>query len=202
MQKHSALLLVVLLGACSAEDPGAIGPRRERPAPSAGGSSPSAPVDPLPPTGSIDAGVQDAPAESAADSSEAGVRCDEPGAVNAQGRCYFMLAQATTWDGAKTACTAAGAHLVSIGSAAEQTTVEAIGAGQVRWIGLRQKDGAAIADANAFEWVDGTPRNYTNWLAGEPNSDPCTRMNEQGLWTDRPCADAVTNVFLPLCERP
>jgi hypothetical protein len=157
--------------------------------------SPDNSADPGSTTPQPDSGT---PPEAAA---EAGVECNEPGAVSAGGNCYFALTTAVTWDDAKAACTAAKAHLVSITSAEEQTAVAAIQNGQSRWIGMRQKDGAQVLDPNDFEWIDGKQRTYTNWLAGEPNAGGCVRMNETGQWTDRPCADAAS-VFLPLCERP
>lgn len=45
------------------------------------------------------------------------------------------------------------------------------------WIGMR-----AVNDTGAFEWVDGSPVQYTNWYPGQPDNlggnEPCAEVKD------------------------
>jgi hypothetical protein len=127
------------------------------------------------------------------------VRCDEPGAVRAEGHCYFVLAGPFEFAKARDACNARmpPAHLVSITSAAEQAIASARGSGD-RWIGLI-KDPAAPTAKESFRWITGEPATaYDNWALGDPNGGHnCARMMISGQWGDGNC----TSQFPAICER-
>lgn len=87
------------------------------------------------------------------------------------GKCYIPNAALDTWQGHENTAVGLGMgfHLTSIHSFAENTFVRnfADTAGQLRgvWIGLSD-----FAIEGTFVWSDGTPFDYANWNAGEPNN--------------------------------
>ncbi len=97
----------------------------------------------------------------------------------------------STWDTADHLCEAAGLHLVSIDSAAqnawiiEQTTL--FGGGSW-WMGYTD---AAVE--GTWAWTDGSPSGYENWYPSEPSDgiDPenCAAVPEHSptTWNDLPC---------------
>lgn len=112
------------------------------------------------------------------------------------GHCYFLVT-AASFSGTSTACMGQSAHLVTIGSAAEQTAVQGVGSGD-RWIGLSRMQAQQPVDMN-YVWVNGDPRTYANWAPGEPNgSGTAVRMRLDGTWADT----SDTNSYPGICERP
>ena len=118
------------------------------------------------------------------------------------GNEYRFCANTLNYANASAACQAAGYHLVSIGSAAEDSFVHsnAVAVANVKWwIGLND-----IAVEGTFVWTDGTPLIYTNWEPGEPNNagnEDCgqiNRFNPKNTWNDEPCNQALPYV----CEKP
>jgi hypothetical protein len=96
------------------------------------------------------------------------------------GHTYFRSNFSRTWPQAKAMATAIGGHLVTIGSAAENSLL----AGTPAWIGLTDE-----AVEGNFVWVTGEPYSYTNWWPGEPNNtgnEDYVFMNFYGsnLWVD------------------
>lgn len=129
--------------------------------------------------------------------SDGGVTCTEPGAKTFGGHCYFQLSSNRTWDAARTDCAAAGAHLVAITSAAEETFVESFSPTADRWIGLSRPSGSPVADAS-FKWVTGEAFTYKDWAPSEPNGTGlCIRIRGGGQWGDQTC----TNSYVSICER-
>src|SRR5262249_1565078 len=138
---------------------------------------------------------------------KAPVSCTETGAVQAQGHCYFGLAKAS-FDHATAACTAAGAHVATIGDATEQTNVASILNTEERWIGLRRPPGSPLADAS-YAWVTGEQRNFQNWSVAKNEPDgscptctvvgqaECGRLLNTGEWAD----DACGAEHPVICER-
>jgi hypothetical protein len=136
----------------------------------------------------VDTGVL--PVDTGVPPTDGGVACPEAGSKTYMGHCYFPISS-RTFDGARSACAAAGAHLVTITSAGEQTLVNTVGTGE-RWIGL-----ARFSGSTSFRWVTMEAMTYTNWAAGEPNgSGYCARLRTDG-WADISCSQ----YFPAVCER-
>ena len=93
-------------------------------------------------------------------------------------RCTYELFEDSDRGGrsvaaAEDVCVANGGHLASIH---DRVTLQAVGgmvdAAGVRqgvWIGLHDQHIEASCDYTGFIWYDGTPNDYENWAAGEPN---------------------------------
>lgn len=134
------------------------------------------------------------------------ITCTESGAIQFGGHCYFTLSTPATWDDAKTACTAVGAHLATLTSASEEAVGEALDKSEDRWIGLSRPTGSAANNAS-YVWVTNEPRgSFADWTSNEPNGNgssgtsgpaQCTRLESGGGWADEVCAVKHT----PLCER-
>jgi hypothetical protein len=106
--------------------------------------------------------------------------------------CAFMLDGPFTWDQARDACAAAGAHLATFADDSERAALSAVGRGE-RWIGVRRV-------ANRWELVTGGVATYLPWAPDEPNgngNDRCVRIKDDGLLYDYECA----GTFAALCER-
>jgi hypothetical protein len=127
---------------------------------------------------------------------EGGAPCTEPRAVSFQGHCYFPTNTRTSWPSSQMACQAAGAHLVTIGSAEEQAAVAPLATTQDRWIGMNRP--VLSLNASAYVWVTGEAVGYTHWAQGEPNfTGECVRIQTTGSWADNQC----TNSAYAICER-
>lgn len=136
----------------------------------------------------------DAPQDVAPD---APVKCTEAGAITFDNHCYWFVPQKAKQAMAATACTNAGAHLVTITSAPEQAAVIALGATMERWTDLFRASGAAT-DAN-YAWLTGESRSgYSAWAPNEPNnSGQCGTLLNTGLWNDQDCGMSLAYI----CER-
>jgi hypothetical protein len=148
-----------------------------------------------------DSGVPDStPADSSADTTRpdtAPPPCVEPGSKTFAGHCYFPTATAVTWSAGKSACAAAGGHLVTITSPGEEATVEVLQMGTDRWIGLSRPPGSPSTDAS-FQWVTAESMVYKSWAAGQPSgSGECGRLTSSGPWADMACSTTLTAI----CER-
>ena len=107
---------------------------------------------------------------------------------SATGHAYVLTDLAGTWTEARVMAQAMGGNLVSINSAIEnQFLVNQIGSSQPFWIGLSD----AAVEGN-WQWVNGDPYNYTNWLSGQPdnagNIEDYGSLNwgSAGHWNDLP----------------
>lgn len=128
---------------------------------------------------------------------EVATPCTEAMARAFEGHCYFPLATSSDWTGAQSACAAAGAHLVTITSAAEEAFVETMTSGRERWIGLHRPF-SAPSTPSAFTWVTGESASYAKWAYGEPNgSGPCARLRTSNDWGDLACNTGLGAI----CER-
>ena len=125
------------------------------------------------------------------------VACTETGAVMFNNHCYFLVSTTATQPMAVTGCTNAGAHLVTITSAAEQAAVIALGSGTERWTYLVH-NGVPVKDSN-YSWGTGESRNgFSAWSPGEPNgTGQCATLLATGLWNDQDCTLALASI----CER-
>lgn len=115
------------------------------------------------------------------------------------GHWYALTDSRTSWTVANAAATAAGGHLASINSAAENAFIgTAFGftrsVDTIYWIGLKR-----TAANGPFAWTDGSELTYTNWNPGEPNNDrglenyaalnwyaPNVSGGRFGTWNDTP----------------
>lgn len=111
------------------------------------------------------------------------------------GHCYFPLGPAANQPTALAACQAAGAHLVTITSAAELDFVSTIGSGD-RWIGLTQP--GTSKDKTAFSWITGETPVPDFWKVGQPDGTGCAVLDAAGEFEDRYCNG---NNYVALCER-
>lgn len=190
---RSRALLLCLACACT-QDFGQFEPKDDAAAPSESGtdaSGPDATADATgPETGGPDAAAPDA-------APEAGVPCTETGAIQYGGHCYFLVSTTQNFNAAKSGCTGAGAHLVTITTAGEQAAVIALGTGTERWIGLYRNGGPA-KDA-MYTWITGEGRNgFSAWSPGEPNgTGQCGTLLATGLWNDEDCTISLASI----CER-
>jgi hypothetical protein len=105
----------------------------------------------------------------------------------------YIAVNATSWSAAEAYAVQLGAHLVSIGDAAENEFVRASfgtlgGTSRRIWIGFNDN-----ATEGTFTWSDGSAASYANWNAGEPNNadageDVAEFLGGQGTWNDMPDA--------------
>ncbi len=80
------------------------------------------------------------------------------------GHTYFLSNTATDPETAHANAIAAGGHLVTIGSAGENSFVSAMSPSFI-WIGFTDR-----TSEGTFKWVTSEPVGYTNWNGGEPNN--------------------------------
>lgn len=111
------------------------------------------------------------------------------------GHCYFTLT-ARDQPAAKSACAAAGAHLVTVGSSAEHDFLKTMGSGD-RWIGLESK--TPSNNRADYAWVTGEPKTFEQWYAADPDAmGPCAAMHGSlQAWVDRACSQSNAAI----CER-
>ena len=79
---------------------------------------------------------------------------------------YRFYDKSMTWKDAKATCESAGGHLVTIGSAGEQSALEAALGGKNYWIGATNE-----ATGGKWQWITGEAYSYTKWQPGEPNNE-------------------------------
>jgi cysteine-rich repeat protein len=150
--------------------------------------------------GHVLAGVEDCDDGNIADGDTCNANClaCPAGAVTYDGRCYWVVTTAATWDAAAAACAADGGYLASIGSDAENTFVAGLGVGE-HWIGLEETPGGGPRD---FRWQDDnllSLGNFTGWGSNEPSTgadDECVAI-DAGAWDAQSCT--LTRPYV--CER-
>jgi hypothetical protein len=125
---------------------------------------------------------------------------------------YKYVGASVSFAAAEAACSSWGpdGHVVSIGSQLEQSFVFGLKPGAMLdpiWLGAQRNRSLA---GLVFEWTDGSPFNYSNWRAGEPNdfggAESCVTMGKVVMttmqysmeWNDARCNFAVPYI----CERP
>ena len=101
-------------------------------------------------------------------------------------RSYRLETTDNNWINAHNAAQAAGWNLVSIGSAAENTTAAHLSPGDA-WIGLTDNEQFNTTEGT-YVWTDGTAVSYTNWGTGEPNNhapgEDAAHIRADDLWND------------------
>ncbi|MBI3857107.1 MAG: Ig-like domain-containing protein [Planctomycetes bacterium] len=79
---------------------------------------------------------------------------------------YYKFSNAWDyWNNARPACAAAGGHLSTIDSAAEDAYVWGLGGKYNCWIGMSD-----VVLPGGWRWENGAAVTYTNWAPGEPNN--------------------------------
>ncbi|NUP95331.1 MAG: hypothetical protein HUU28_04125 [Planctomycetaceae bacterium] len=124
------------------------------------------------------------------------------------GTRYLASAGLLDIPAARAFATAVGGHLISIGSASEQSWITGQFGLAHMWIGLSDE-----AMEGQFLWDNGEPLAYSNWATGEPNNgggnqdhvllnfDPVAYA---GRWNDQP-STALAHALVeipPLCTPP
>lgn len=116
-------------------------------------------------------------------------------AAGGNGHRYALTTLRGSWDEMEAEAIAAGGHLASIESAAENSFILSLipntlgGPGNACWIGLSR------TAAGAWTWSDGSAFAYANWNGGEPNNatgqefwgwiyGPHGNPNSDGRWND------------------
>jgi hypothetical protein len=126
------------------------------------------------------------------------------------GHWYALLPNTPGWMNCATAAKAAGGHLATLTSAAENQFVLGIATDFCRLaIGLRQVTGAA-EPSGGWHWITGEPLVYTNWYIGEPNNVGGIenfgelRKSQNPQWNDVPdsaiCGAIVEWDFTPATD--
>ena len=111
---------------------------------------------------------------------------------------YATNPTSQTWDQSRVAAAATtvsgvAGHLATIGSAAENATVDSISGNA--WIGFTDSDQTSTIDnvtmpgtEGTFVWITGEPVVYTQWQGGEPNNsggeDAVQIRSDNGNWND------------------
>lgn len=138
------------------------------------------------------------PADGGGDAAQQHLDASSPCPDGVAGHCYFLLAEEQPQEQARAACGALGAHLVTIGSAAEQAEVGTLAAGKIRWIGL-EATATPPNSAADFAWLTGEPTTYENWFPGNPmDHESCVAISSlpDQHWIDRACSDR----YVAICE--
>jgi len=87
------------------------------------------------------------------------------GALPYGGHYYKFSGGWDLWNNARPLCSAAGGHLATLNSVAEDDFVWRLGARYNCWMGMSD-----VVLPGGWVWEDGEPVTYTNWLPGEPNN--------------------------------
>jgi hypothetical protein len=200
-------LFALVVVACSLEGGGLAIDMVDRPAEAV---SPSDRLDATPPSDASAPTRPDARAEIdtsvvvEADAAETEVEsgfdpCPEPGAIRDGAHCYFRIEKKQNWASASSDCIDRGAHLVTIGGAAEQALVSQLAEDDV-WIGLRREKGSA-GKKDDFAWIDKGKKEFDAWGSGEPTAgenELCSRLRGgDKKWADFDCEAS----FGAVCER-
>lgn len=85
------------------------------------------------------------------------------------------------------ACKSAGGSIATLRNKEENNAILDIVKRFNRYAYLGIKEGEVPGE---FHYLDGTPLNYTNWHAKEPNGkggENCVEMYTDGAWNDKKC---------------
>ncbi|OEU65057.1 MAG: hypothetical protein BA863_04170 [Desulfovibrio sp. S3730MH75] len=100
---------------------------------------------------------------------------------------WVVRASGMNWDSAKVLAEAAGGHLATITSAAENAYVQQNVLGSRRgeyWLGgFQTSDPGGTGPAANWEWVTGEAWSFTDWQPGEPNNYRGRDEMHLGIWS-------------------
>jgi hypothetical protein len=105
------------------------------------------------------------------------------------GHAYRLWTRAVPFAEAEAACSAIGAHLVTLSDTSERAFVRGVARGASAWIGLEDR-----GTEGSFRWVTGEPVRETAWAPGEPNNagdEDCAQLVRDDTWNDLSCATAL-----------
>jgi hypothetical protein len=114
-----------------------------------------------------------------------------PSSAGGNDNAYEVIVDGgATYPAAQSAATAAGGHLLSITSSAEQSFVESLllGSGAPTGSYYTALERTSI---DGFKWSTGEPFEFQNFAGGEPNNFMGTELVGQIYWTD----DVADDVF-------
>ncbi|KFO22973.1 CD209 antigen-like protein E isoform X1 [Fukomys damarensis] len=107
------------------------------------------------------------------------------------GNCYFFSKSQRNWHDSLTACQEAGAQLVIVESAEEQSFLQQTSKSKgSTWMGLSD-----LNKEGTWHWVDGSPLSSSlgsYWNKGEPNNigeEDCVEFKDEG-WNDGRCGNS------------
>lgn len=116
-------------------------------------------------------------------------------------KCYYFSVEKEIFEDAKLFCEDKSSHLVFINSREEQQWIKKQTMGrESHWIGLTDSE-----QESEWKWLDGTPVDYKNWKAGQPDNwgsghgpgEDCAGLIYAGQWNDFQC-DEINNF---ICEK-
>jgi hypothetical protein len=118
--------------------------------------------------------------------------------VTPPGIALSLTSAPLTWAQAEAEAVAAGGHLATIRSAAENQAILDRFGGNTLWIGLRRS-----SPNGPFEWSSGEPVTYTNWFSGQPDNylgiEDSVAMSwvthPDGQWNDLPSSGQFYGVI-------
>ena len=117
------------------------------------------------------------------------------------GNCYLFSNRThfASWTDARSYCRSVNGDLASILSSTEQTYLEPFlltFPSRNAWIGLSD-----LGIESGWEWTDGKPTTYFNWISGQPDDwsqmEDCVQMRTGGQWDDRNCGEKTSFI----CKR-
>ncbi len=106
-----------------------------------------------------------------------------PDAVAFGGHHYKVFDEDVTWHEAKSLCRGMGGHLATITSREEQHFLADLADGRYLYLG-----GSDEAEEGRWVWIDGSPWQFTAWMAGQPNNwggdEHYLATYDKGEWVD------------------
>ncbi|KAH9488668.1 hypothetical protein Btru_061226 [Bulinus truncatus] len=108
------------------------------------------------------------------------------------GFCYKIFREEMSWQNALDRCRNLDGSLPSIHDANTNMFIRNLMSNSATtinvWIGLN-----SFSNEKKYNWLDGSPLDYTNWAQGEPNDyyEDCGEMYHTGLWNDENCDDLL-----------
>ncbi|XP_074518065.1 type-2 ice-structuring protein-like [Halichoeres trimaculatus] len=112
-------------------------------------------------------------------------------------RYFYYVTRPLTWPEAESNCRSLGGHLASVESLEEYDLMRSLIRGSksdpLVWLG-----GCDRFKEGEWEWIDGSPFNFTYWCPAEPNNkrnEDCLQMNFGNCkcWNDKGCGHRLTS---------
>ncbi|XP_054839948.1 pulmonary surfactant-associated protein D-like [Eublepharis macularius] len=108
--------------------------------------------------------------------------------INAGQKLFVTKGAEGNYETSKAACSHLGGQIASPRNAAENNALSKIAAklGKIIYLGMNDME-----TEGAFQHLSGEHMQYSNWAAGEPNSEyeDCIEMYTDGRWNDKSCSE-------------